>query len=63
MVTKRTAQLMHLDPDKVELLKELAAETRIPKSALMREAIDDLLVKHRKLRRPQGKTRSGLRRC
>jgi len=62
MVTKRTAQLMHLDSDKVELLKELAVETRIPKSALMREAIDDLLVKHRKLRRPQRKIRSGLRR-
>ena len=31
---------MHLDPEKVKLLNELAAETRIAKSVLMREAID-----------------------
>lgn len=56
MVTKRTAQLMHLDPDKVKLLAELAAETRVPKSVLMREAIEDLLVKYGKLKLPRRKT-------
>jgi hypothetical protein len=56
MVTKRTAQLMHLDPDKVKLLKELAAQSRVPKSVLMREAIDDLLVKHGKLKASRRKT-------
>ena len=47
---------MHLDADKVKLLKELAAETRIAKSVLMREAIDDLLVKYGKLKSPRRKT-------
>ena len=56
MVTKRTAQLMHLDADKAKLLAELAAETRVPKSVLMREAIDDLLVKHGKVKPPRRKT-------
>jgi predicted transcriptional regulator len=56
VVTKRTAQLLHLDPDMVKLLNELAAESRVPKSVLMREAIDDLLVKHGKLKRPRRKT-------
>lgn len=44
---------MHLDPDRAKLLKELAAELRLPKSQLMRMAIDDLLVKHRKLKPPR----------
>ena len=52
MVTKKISQLINLDPDKARLLEELSAQTRIPKSVLMREAIDDLLFKHRnKLRR------------
>lgn len=55
MVTKRTGQLLHLDQDKVDLLNELAAETRIAKSVLMREAIDDLLVKYKKLKVPKRK--------
>ena len=55
MVTKRTAVLMHLDPDRAELLKQLATETRIPRSVLMREAIDDLLKKYGKLKIPKGK--------
>ena len=53
MVTKRTAHLMHLDADRTALLKELAAEKRLPKSILMREAIDDLLIKYRKLKPPR----------
>jgi len=56
MVTKRTAQLMHLDPDRVQLLKALAAERRVPKSVLMREAMEDLLIKYRKLKPPRRKT-------
>lgn len=50
MVTKLKGQLLHLHPEKAELLNQLAAETRIPKSVLMREAIDDLLAKHGKYR-------------
>lgn len=55
MVTKRTGQLMHLDADRVQLLNELAADRRTPKSVLMREAIEDLLVKYRKLKPPKHK--------
>jgi predicted transcriptional regulator len=56
MVTKRTAHLLHLDADRAKLLKELAAETRLQKSVLMRMAIDDLLVKHGKLKPPRRRT-------
>ncbi len=56
MVTKRTAQLFHLDPDRVKLLKDLSAETGLPKSALIREAIDDLLVKRGKLKSRRRRT-------
>ena len=47
---KLHAQPIYLEPDKAELLAELSAETRIPKAALLREAVDDLLTKHRKLK-------------
>jgi predicted transcriptional regulator len=46
--TLRTAETLYLDPEKLELLKQLAAETRIARSVLLREAVDDLLVKHGK---------------
>ncbi len=35
-----------MDAEKLDNLNELAARTRIPRSVLMREAVDDLLVKH-----------------
>lgn len=54
--TTRRAQPIYLDHDKADLLDELSAETRIPKAALMREAIDDLLVKHGKLEAPRKAT-------
>ncbi|MGE0444948.1 MAG: ribbon-helix-helix domain-containing protein [Vicinamibacterales bacterium] len=51
MATRRKhAQPLYLDPDKAELLDRLAAETRIPKAVLLREAVDDLLTKHKMLR-------------
>jgi hypothetical protein len=56
MVTKRTARLMHLDPDKAKLLDQLAAETRILRSVFIREAIDDLLMKYGKVKWPRRKT-------
>ena len=43
-------QSLYLEPSKAELLDELAAETRIPKAVLLREAVDDLLVKFKKLK-------------
>lgn len=51
--TTQRIQNIYLDPAKAALLDALSAETRIPKAALMREAIDDLLVKHKKLRAPR----------
>jgi predicted DNA-binding protein len=44
--TKRHQQALYLDHDKAELLDNLAKQTRIPKAVLLREAVDDLLVKH-----------------
>ena len=44
----RHQQALYLDHDKAELLDHLAAETRIAKAVLLREAVDDLLSKHRK---------------
>lgn len=48
--TKRHQQALYLDHDKAALLDGLAAETRIPKAVLLREAVDDLLTKHGVLR-------------
>lgn len=44
--TKRSVEVAYLDPEKLELLKQLATDTRIPRAVLMREAVDDLLAKH-----------------
>jgi predicted DNA-binding protein len=49
-------QALYLEPDRAALLDELAAETRITKAILLREAVDDLLVKYRKLKAPKRKT-------
>lgn len=46
--TKKHQQLILLEPAQAELLDELAAETRLPKQTLLREAVDDLLSKHHK---------------
>lgn len=39
-------QALYLEPEKAAALDDLAAATRIPKAALLREAVDDLLAKH-----------------
>jgi hypothetical protein len=46
--TKKHQQLILLEPQQAALLDELAAETRIAKQVLLREAVDDLLSKHHK---------------
>ena len=51
--TKRSVEVAYLDPEKLRLLKELAGETRIARAVLVREAIDDLLVKYRLLKPPR----------
>jgi hypothetical protein len=48
---KLHAQPIYLDPEKARLLDELSEETRIAKAVLLREAVDDLLAKHRKLKK------------
>jgi len=48
--TTRAIESLYLDADKLELLKQLAAETRIARAVLLREAVDDLLVKYKKLK-------------
>jgi hypothetical protein len=39
-------QPLYLEPEKAALLNQLAASTRIPKAVLLREAVDDLLLKY-----------------
>ena len=48
-------QSLYLEPEKAKLLDELAAQTRIAKAVLLREAVDDLLVKYKKLKVPKRK--------
>jgi hypothetical protein len=52
----RIAEMAYLDADKLKLLKELSEETRVPRSVLIREAIDDLLHKHGKLKTAKKKS-------
>jgi hypothetical protein len=51
--TKRAIESLYLDHDKLELLKQLAIETGIPRSVLLRMAVDDLLRKHKILKPPK----------
>lgn len=48
--TTKHQQPLYLDHEKADLLDELSAKTRIAKQVLLREAVDDLLVKHKLLR-------------
>jgi metal-responsive CopG/Arc/MetJ family transcriptional regulator len=45
--TTRPGILTNLDAEKLEELNELSAQSRVARSVLMREAVDDILVKHR----------------
>lgn len=51
MIPRKHAQPIYLEADRTALLDALAAETRIPKAVLLREAVDDLLIKHGKLKK------------
>ena len=51
--TKRHQQAIYLDHDKAALLDALSEETRVPKQEYLREAIDLLLIKYKRLK-PQG---------
>ena len=52
-------QSLYLEPEKTELLDALAAETRIPKAVLLREAVDDLLIKYKKWKKDRGVRKRG----
>lgn len=39
-------QTIYLEPEKAELLDGLSTQTRVPKAVLLREAVDDLLLKY-----------------
>jgi hypothetical protein len=49
-------QAIYLGHEKAELLERLARQRRLPKQALMREAIDLLLEKNGLLKRPKLKS-------
>lgn len=55
--TKLAGLFAHIEPEKAAALKELSQETRIPRSALVREAINLLLAKYGKLKTPKGRGR------
>jgi hypothetical protein len=60
--TSRKVEVAYLDADKLELLKQLAALTRIARTVLVREAIDDLLIKYKLMKAPKPPPRSAGRR-
>jgi len=53
--TTKHQQALYLEHEKAALLDELSTKTRIPKAVLLREAVDDLLVKHEMLKPPRRK--------
>jgi Ribbon-helix-helix domain len=53
--TTRHQQAIYLDHDKAKLLDRLAAETRLPKQVLLRDAVDLLLRQHKLLKVPKRK--------
>jgi predicted DNA-binding protein len=58
--TTKHQQALYLEHERAEQLDQLAVQTRIPKAVLLREAVDDLLVKHKvlktaDLKRPAGR--------
>jgi hypothetical protein len=55
--TKLTQKLILLEPEKAALLAELAEDTGLLQSVLMRKAIDQLLVRYGKLEAPKRRTR------
>ena len=55
--TKRPQVALYLDQEKVDLLKKLADKSdQVTQQDLLREAVDDLLVKYRML--PKSKRKS-----
>jgi hypothetical protein len=57
VIRRKILQSLYLEPEKTEMLDELARMTRVPKAVLLREAVDDLLAKYQWIRnrQPDGK--------
>jgi hypothetical protein len=53
--THRTQVALYLDADRVELLKQLKVKTGLDGQALLRRALDSLLIRHKLLKRPKRK--------
>jgi hypothetical protein len=51
--TLRKAEMLYVDPDRLELLVQLARQMSIPRSVLWRQALEDLLIKHGTLKAKQ----------
>jgi len=47
--TKKVTTALLLEPEQARTLTKLHERTRIPKQVLLREAVDDLFKKHRKI--------------
>jgi hypothetical protein len=54
--TKRKQETIYIDHEKFDALVELSKRSRIPRAALWREALDDLLAKHGVTKVPRRKT-------
>jgi hypothetical protein len=48
--TTKHQQALYLEHERAEQLDQLSSQTRIPKAVLLREAVDDLLLKHKVLK-------------
>ena len=53
--TLRPQVALYLDPDRVELLRRLAEKMGKTQQALLRDAVDSLLVEHKLLKVPKRK--------
>lgn len=60
--TKRLAVAIYVDHEKYALLSEYSRETGIPRAVLWREALDDLLVKRKVMKRSETKGGAAKRR-
>jgi hypothetical protein len=54
--TKRKQEAIYIDHEKFALLVQLSTQSKIPRSVLWREALDDLLTKYGTLKRSRRKT-------
>ena len=51
MTTKRKTVLAYLDPEQHAALKKLSEKTRVPAAAYIREAVDMVLKKYKKVKK------------